>query len=71
MNLREVKMTKTELMVKNASSFFEEYIQLVEKYQLMLSSASIIKTLYIKPKDESEFDEIVKELKRDLKYYEE
>lgn len=71
MNLREVKMTKTELMVKNASSFFEEYIQLVEKYQLMLSSASIIKTLYIKPKDESEFDEIIKELKRDLKYYEE
>ncbi len=64
-------MTKTELMVKNASSFFEEYMQLVEKYQLMLSSASIIKTLYIKPKDESEFDEIVKELKRDLKYYEE
>lgn len=71
MNLREVKMTKTELMVKNASSFFEEYMQLVEKYQLMLSSASIIKTLYIKPKDESEFDEIVKELKKDLKYYEE
>ena len=61
-------MTKTELMM-HSKDFLEEYIQLCEKYQLMLSPDMIRSYLSIYPMDKEKFELFNKNLEKSIKWW--
>ena len=61
-------MNKAQLMSKGLQ-FLNEYIQLCEKYQLMLSPITIEEQVYVKPLEQETFKLVTKEIKDFLKIW--
>lgn len=61
-------MNKAQLMSKGLQ-FLNEYIQLCEKYQLMLSPITTEEQVYVKPLEQETFKLVTKEIKDFLKIW--